>query len=885
MNICELLQQQLLDGDELNSEQREHLAKCPGCQEFKAALTQVDDGLAKPEALDAPDELVESVLAKVSAEDAEETKVPKEPPVRLSWLRVLLCRPSVQATLLFVFGILVFALGFFLFGLFCIAAAAARLLYGLRLNRPQFVGGALATVAIGLFLARSLTTTFGGPATMTFDKIGTPLQEPGTITYNDTRVTETLGGLADIAAGVFTGEAAKKPHKDGVGERQLNQPMASEAEQSVSAKETAPQRRRAIAVNSRPADLSIFVEKSGKTKQDFKKITKSIAHAEETVPIAPPLREARRAARPDSVVDYSLPVEPEMDKVIGHDLEELRLLAGVEAPSDIVADDEIRFAISGGAPPEGSHSTLEHPTTIQQFFNERAKLTSVSFQDPTGYWANTYVPGDATYRRLFAKLQDQSLPASVLPPQANELLKQSQKAAQPFDDPEVGALGLYLSSDKPTVPGQDRILLQVGLKAPDRSSGRRPAMRVGLVFDLRGTQSTESQKRIRSLLDAFQQAKDIGDRFHITVAGKPGGAVIGPEDFRHGPIKVWLQNLSGDKRKGKTLGVAEALETSAELLAGDPDAPLGTSIVVLVSANDLSSDLTELSQIAHKYAVNGVQVSTIALSRHANLDQLDEITLAGQGTRRLLESPADAEQLVQRQLAAASQVVARALRLNIRLAEGVKLIDIPGSYRLSEARTMRAKAAERSLDSRLSRRLGIEMDRGEDDDGIQILVPSFYAGDSHVILLDLVVPGPGKVADVTIRFKDLIDLENRTIRTSFALQRTASSLGPLQLNVMKNFLAQQLSDSLKQASELVRAGNFEQAAEITEQQATLNAAFRNEFPSFQRDQDLQQNEMVLEQANSLLRSRELRTNLAQQEYVADSLRLSGQLQTQKLLTK
>ena len=63
-----------------------------------------------------------------------------------------------------------------------------------------------------------------------------------------------------------------------------------------------------------------------------------------------------------------------------------------------------------------------------------------------------------------------------------------------------------------------------------------------------------------------------------------------------------------------------------------------------------------------------------------------------------------------------------------------------GSERLDNLAATRVKAAERSLDVRISKNLGIQQDRGDDEEGIQIVIPAFHAGDSHVILLDVVVP-------------------------------------------------------------------------------------------------------------------------------------------------
>jgi hypothetical protein len=52
--------------------------------------------------------------------------------------------------------------------------------------------------------------------------------------------------------------------------------------------------------------------------------------------------------------------------------------------------------------------------------------------------------------------------------------------------------------------------------------------------------------------------------------------------------------------------------------------------------------------------------------------------------------------------------------------------------------------------------LGIRADRGSDEDGIKIVIPAFYADDTHAILLDLVVPRPGPVLEVSAKYKDLV---------------------------------------------------------------------------------------------------------------------------------
>ena len=158
--------------------------------------------------------------------------------------------------------------------------------------------------------------------------------------------------------------------------------------------------------------------------------------------------------------------------------------------------------------------------------------------------------------------------------------------------------------------------------------------------------------------------------------------------------------------------------------------------------------------MAHESAVAGVPLSAFGVGAQADPNELARLAIAGQGNRRMLASSDDAAPAVEHELSAVARVVARAVRLRIRLAPGVHLISVLGSHPLDSVQVERVHEAENGIDQRLSKNLGIERDRGDDEEGVQIVIPSFYAGDSHVLLLDVVADGPGLCADVTARFKD-----------------------------------------------------------------------------------------------------------------------------------
>jgi hypothetical protein len=197
-------------------------------------------------------------------------------------------------------------------------------------------------------------------------------------------------------------------------------------------------------------------------------------------------------------------------------------------------------------------------------------------------------------------------------------------------------------------------------------------------------------------------------------------------------------------------------------------------------------------------------------------------------------------------------VVARAVRLRIRLAEGVRLIDVLGSRRLDEARAQRVREAERAVDRALAQRLGIVSDRGEDEDGIQIVVPAFLSGDTHVVLLDVVVPGPGPVADVQARFKDLSSLGNGTLTDRLELARGSVSSasrsdrssggsverGPAERAVLRAFVGHRLSMALREAAAHLDRGETDLALASVRGARAQVRAVRRSVPALRNDEAL-----------------------------------------------
>jgi hypothetical protein len=360
------------------------------------------------------------------------------------------------------------------------------------------------------------------------------------------------------------------------------------------------------------------------------------------------------------------------------------------------------------------------------------------------------------------------------------------------------------------------------------------------------------------------------------VAGPHGGLLVAPEDFRHGPLQVALDRMFDGTQTSaaglSALSLPDAFAAaSRSVRAGDdPGAVLGSSLVLLVTGSSLADDLAPLERMAHLNAVAGVPTSVVSLAGREDLDHIDRLVAAGQGNRRILDQAGAADSLIDRELNAASRAVARALRLRIRLAPGVQLVDVLGSRRLDEALAQRVREAEVAIDQRLARNLGIVPDRGEDEEGIQIVIPNFYAGDSHTILLDVVATQPGPLADVTLRYKDVVNLSNGVARASLTLEDGPRTAGPLELNVLKNLVAWESAQRIRQAAAFLREGKPELAKVPLYLQWDLTGGLRTEVPGWHSDPDLLADEAMLEEYLRALSS-PAANDTVQLDFLADSL--------------
>ncbi len=505
-----------------------------------------------------------------------------------------------------------------------------------------------------------------------------------------------------------------------------------------------------------------------------------------------------------------------------------------------------------------------------EFLEHYQQTRDLHYQAAEGYWANNYVPGDPQIRLLAARLARWDRTALD---ESWRLEQDVTPIKQPFDAPENNALALTVMGDANAIDGPTRMRLQVGIRGIEHLRGRRPAMNLAIVVDLPDDADDSVRIASRALLDALLDSKQSGDRFSLVVNGGDDSLVVAPEDFRFGPLQLATQTILGEQSGTNRGRLLDAVGRATEMVkAGDdPSRPLGSSAILLITAATLT-EVDALANFAHSQARDGVTFSVFPLGEKPRSADVETVVLAGLGNRRYLTSPDRARALVEDELHASSQAVARAARLSIQLAPGVQLVEVIGSERLETVESERVKEIETAMDQRLRHNLGIEADRGDDEGGIQIIIPSVFANDSLTVLIDVVVDQPGPIADVSLRYKDLVFKKNGTLRSHFALAEGELNRGPAELAVLKNLLAHHFSLSVTQAAEALAQEQFELATtELASARSTLSQ-LRSQINAWEDDPELLRDQQILERYLRVLTTSEAHSR---QLLLADSLRYAA----------
>lgn len=438
--------------------------------------------------------------------------------------------------------------------------------------------------------------------------------------------------------------------------------------------------------------------------------------------------------------------------------------------------------------------------------------------DANGYFANTYLPGDPELAQLRASLVRGLYRDGVEVP----LEALATPVVQPFDAPTERAVAITVAADRDAVSGPTRVTLQVGIAGAEVRPTRRAPIAMALVVDLASIADDAERRSLWGIAEAFIAARQPGDRMALVAATASGPEVASGVTLRDERGGLGFLASAYERRGGSLATALERAYVEARAPEGDE---VSASVVVLATARTPDA---RLAAWVHERAVAGTELSVIGVGGRVAVEPVAALVQAGEGRRWFVATADGAARVVDDEIAASGRTVARALRLSLVLGRGVELHGVLGSHALGQVAADAVRESEVAIDQRVQEATGIASDRGADEAGIQIVIPAFMAGDRHVILLDVTVPGPGAVLDVRARWKDLVRMDNGAAETALTLGRGDRQDSPAADNVRDNRAAYETAKVLRAAAVALAAGRIDEA------RALIAAAARDAGAADQR---------------------------------------------------
>jgi Ca-activated chloride channel family protein len=479
--------------------------------------------------------------------------------------------------------------------------------------------------------------------------------------------------------------------------------------------------------------------------------------------------------------------------------------------------------------------------------------------NPNMYVSSNYLGGNGEKERLEKLIQA----GVVVDGKRVKLESFVRTYAQAFPIPTQTALGLNVDTERATVIQEgDHTYLQIGIQAMKGETPRRPPLNIALVIDRSGSMGNEHKLDfVKSAVVSLLDHLGPNDVFSL-IAFDDTAQILVPA--QRGANRDRIKQQIAALAPGGGTNIYDGLSLGYREAAKNRIAD-GVNRVILLSDGEVTAGIQDPHQfqqlVSGVSADRDIQTSAIGVGVEFNEDLMLGIARDGKGSYHFLRDGADTRQVFARELDDLTHVVAKAIQLRIRLADGVGLVRVLGSATLDSQQTARVKADEKRIDRKVAEELGITANRqhAPDEPGIKMLIPDFYRGDSHVVMLEITVPrgqGTCKIADVFLKYKDLAFKANRETRGSVAIQYTpnrADMIASIHRNVKKNLLGFQTGEALTDAAALIAQGRVAEAIRKVDERMTVLGVAAREWHDRDLDGDgrlLNSYKMVLAQLNT-----------------------------------
>ena len=502
--------------------------------------------------------------------------------------------------------------------------------------------------------------------------------------------------------------------------------------------------------------------------------------------------------------------------------------------------------------------------------------------NPNMYVADTYQGGNGERDRL-AKL----IGAGVLVDGRRVKLESfTHNYAQAFPIPHETALGLSADTvQSKIIQSGAHTYLQIGLQAMKGELPRRPPLNIALVIDRSGSMRDEHKlEYAKSAAIQLVNSLAPGDTFSLVAFDDTANVLV---PAQHVEDKARVRRLISALQPGGGTNIYEGL-TLAYRQAGKNLTHDGVNRVILLSDGQVTAGVSDMGQFHHLAASQvdqDVETSAVGVGVEFNEDLMLSLARDGKGNYHFLKDGADTQQVFARELDELTHVVARDVKIRIQLAPGVGLVRVLGAPMLDARQTAAVKQDERKMDVKAAEELGIAPNRqnAPEEPGIKMLIPAFYRGDSHVVMLEIKVPPQQasepacRIADVSVKYKDLVTLTNRVANVGVGIAYTPSKdemIYSVNRNVKKNLLGFQTGEALTQAARLIAQGQVGEAVQKVDERKTVLDVAAQQW----QDSDLARDGSLLDRYKTVLLQLNMNRSLSQGDmgqYLTRSLAYNG----------
>ncbi len=498
--------------------------------------------------------------------------------------------------------------------------------------------------------------------------------------------------------------------------------------------------------------------------------------------------------------------------------------------------------------------------------------------DPNAYYANTYGGGYGERERI-AKLIDNGV---VIDGETVQLAAFTREYGQSFPVPTDQALSLSAETENARVLTEGgETYLQVGIQAIATEAPRRPPLNLALVIDRSGSMSGEGK-----LEHAKQAAIEAVNRLtaddRLALVTYDTTATV---DIASTPVadKEQFVRVIRGLRPGSSTNIHEGLGRAYDQVSAHLGPETISSVILLSDGLVTAGQKGEAAfrTLAEDAFNKGIQTTTIGVGLEFDEKLMSLLARSGKGNYHFLSDASATRDVLERELGDLTHPVAKAVNLRVDLDPSVQLVRVLGSGALSAEETARVRSDEQRMDQRVYEDLGIATNRGEDDEpGVKMLIPHFFMGDSHVVLLQVRIPPgrePQRVATVALEYKDLVFVRNDEEQATATVDRCDTRdemVRSTRQAVRKNRLGYETGEALLRAASCLAAGDAAGAVRaVDERMAVLGVAARE-----WNDEDINRDHELLGRYQRVLASMGGRSVAHRDlgQYLAKSLSYSGQ---------